>query len=146
MCQLEKDKTPSSRAKWRETTRSYGRVDGPKFLERKLASTVFSQKWALVLLDEAHNIRTEGNLLKATIALRLRAESLVMLTATPLFNAERVISNYMRFRKTLLIPCLSGSRLPWYCLRRQRSECTHRARKPAEVRAEEAEEGTIFAA
>ncbi|KAL5485573.1 hypothetical protein ACEPAI_6614 [Sanghuangporus weigelae] len=58
-------------------------------LSGKTANTVFGRSWSLVFIDEAHALRSENLLLKAAMCLRDLTGSLILLTATPLYNAER---------------------------------------------------------
>ena len=63
---------------------------GPPPNTEKLANTVFSQNWALVVFDEAQDLRSEGHLLKGAHYLRMKAGSMIMCSATPLHNSEKV--------------------------------------------------------
>ena len=66
-------------------------LTGPKVKKHaELAQTVFGKTWALVIFDEAQSLRTEGPLSLAAHALRVRSESMILATATPLFNGEKV--------------------------------------------------------
>lgn len=56
----------------------------------KSKNSLFVQKWALTIFDEAHELRTEGALNLAAHALRTRSGSLLLCTATPLYTGEKV--------------------------------------------------------
>ena len=53
---------------------------------------------AMVVVDEAHALRTEGPLLRAIHALRILAASIILCTATPLHNSEKVSAHLYRAR------------------------------------------------
>lgn len=54
------------------------------------AETVFGREWSLVFIDEAHVLRTENQMLRAAYGLRFKTASLILMTATPPHNAEKV--------------------------------------------------------
>lgn len=70
------------------TSRRLNSQKGPKL--NNVANTVFARNWAVTIFDEAHWLRTEGSALKGANALRIRSCVMILATATPLHNAERV--------------------------------------------------------
>ena len=62
--------------------------------EKKKSRSVFGRKWAMTFFDEAHELRSEGFLNVAAHALRLLSGSLVLCTATPLYNSEKVSAGH----------------------------------------------------
>ena len=59
-------------------------------MRAKQKYSVFGRRWAITFFDEAHELRSEGHLNVAAHALRLQSGSLVLCTATPLYNGEKV--------------------------------------------------------
>ena len=86
----------SSTAALSKSSREYGVNDHPPLSTFKASKTVFGRTWSLVFIDEAHSIRSKDNtLLKAAIVFRDIAGFLILLTATPLYNAESVGVSYV---------------------------------------------------
>lgn len=57
----------------------------------------------MVFVDEAHSLRSENKLLTAVQALRNLAGSIVLMTATPLHNAEKVFCSLFGSERVCLL-------------------------------------------
>ena len=74
----------------RKVDQEKGPVAAKSMAGDRTVNTLFGKKWALVFWDEAQWLRTEGHLLRAALALRVRSASTILCSATPLHNGERV--------------------------------------------------------
>ena len=52
--------------------------------------SVFGKEWTLCVFDEAHALRTEGNLTLAAHGMRIKSSMMILASATPLYNSETV--------------------------------------------------------
>lgn len=73
-----------------QSTRSIDLETGPDIIKELARNTVFSQQWSISIWDEAQHLRSEGHLARAAHAIRVRSGSMVLCSATPLHNSERV--------------------------------------------------------
>lgn len=85
-----------------ERTRLINPEEGPRVAANIAKRTIFSQKWALSIWDEAQHLRTEGSLARGAHAIRVRSGSMVLASATPLFNSERVFASIIALYYALL--------------------------------------------
>lgn len=63
---------------------------GPTILPDQTKGTVFSKTYALLVVDEVHEARSEGYLNAGLHLLRLRSGACLFLSATPLYNGIKV--------------------------------------------------------
>lgn len=61
-----------------------------KGAKHRIKESIFGQRWNTAIFDEGHLLRTDGNLGRGAFAIRQRSRFVVVGTATPLFNGERV--------------------------------------------------------